>query len=64
MEEKTKTNLTTYTYLYNCQRWWGVVSGVRNLAHNGKEADVIQTATEIAETLKSVTKISDERSIK
>ncbi len=50
-EERTKTNLTTYTYLYNCQRWWGVVTGVRNLAHDGEEADVIQTATEIAETL-------------
>ena len=51
MEEKTKTSLTTYTYLYNCQRWYGVVTGVRNLAHNGKEEDVIKTATDIAETL-------------
>ena len=50
-EEKTKTNLTTYTYLYNCQRWWGVVSCVRNLAHDGEEADVIKTATDIAENL-------------
>ena len=50
-EEKTKTNLTTYTYLYNCQRWYGTVTGVRNLAHNGIDADVIKTATEIAENL-------------
>jgi hypothetical protein len=50
-EEKTKTNLTTYTYLYNCQRWWGVVSGVRNLAHDGEETDVIKKATDIAENL-------------
>ena len=51
MEEKTKTSLTTYTYLYNCQRWYGVVTGVRNLAYNGKEEDVIKTATDIVETL-------------
>jgi hypothetical protein len=50
-EEKTRTSLTTYTYLYNCQRWYGTVTGVRNLAHNGIDADVIKTATEIAETL-------------
>ena len=51
MEEENKKNLITYTYLFNCQRWWGTVTGVRNLAHNGEEADVIKTATEIAETL-------------
>ena len=50
-EEKTRTSLTTYTYLYNCQRWWGVVTGVRNLAHDGEETDVIKTATDIAENL-------------
>ncbi len=47
--EQTKTNMTTYTFLYNCQRWWGTVTGVRNLAHNGKEEAVINSATSIAE---------------
>ena len=36
--------ITAYTYLYNCSRWWGKVSGVRNIAHEGVEKEVVETA--------------------
>jgi len=41
----TKSAMTTYTYLYNCSRWYGIVSGVRNIVHEGQEKEVLESAT-------------------
>ena len=49
--EQTKTNMTTYTFLYNCPRWYATVTGVRNLVHDGTEDEVVKSATEIAKHL-------------
>ena len=42
------TEMTTYTYLYNCSRWWGRVSGVRNITHEGSDTEVIDAAVKEA----------------
>jgi hypothetical protein len=35
------TELVTYTYLYDCSRWWGSVKGVRNISHRSVNENVI-----------------------
>jgi len=47
--ENTESRLTTYTYLYNCSRWWGYVSGVRNIVHESTSREsVLDAANYIA----------------
>ncbi len=42
---ETNSAMTTYTYLYKCSRWYGIVSGVRNIVHEGSEKEVLESAT-------------------
>ena len=38
---------TAYTYRYNCKRWWGSVTGTRNIIYEGD--DIEQAALKDAE---------------
>ena len=40
----SNTEMTTYTYLYDCSRWWARVSGVRNITHEGSTIEVTDAA--------------------
>jgi hypothetical protein len=51
-KEDDRQKLTCYNYSYSCDRWWGYTEGVRNIACDGTEEEVI---TEAHKTAKRIT---------
>ena len=51
MNSNINKEMSAYSFKYKCLRWYGEVSGIQNIIHNGVESEVTRDAEREAEKL-------------